>query len=136
MPHLIVEYSSNLQEQVDRDDLVREVHSAGLQTGIFPLGGIRVRLHEVSHYAIADCHPDNAFIHVQMRIGEGRDADTRRRAAELVFDRLTAYLEQVFQARPFGLSLELCEIDGNASFKKNNLHEHVKRRQDAGGGQD
>lgn len=136
MPHLIVEYSSNLQSRVDRQALVQEVHRAGLETGVFPIGGIRVRLHEIAHYAIADNHPDNGFIHIQMRIGEGRDAQTRRRAAQAVFDHLAEYLEPVFQASPFGLSVELCEIDGETSFKKNNMHEYVARRQAATGQSD
>ena len=129
MPHLIVEYSRNLENLVDKDELVQQVHRAGLATGVFPIGGIRVRLHEIAHYAIADRHPDNAFIHVQMRIGEGRDAATRRSCAQAVFDDLAAWLAPVFASSPFGLSVELCEIDGNSSFKKNNLHEHVELRQ-------
>jgi 5-carboxymethyl-2-hydroxymuconate isomerase len=71
VPHLIIEYSANLERAIDIPRLVAAVHAAALETGVFPIGGIRTRAERRDAYAVADSHPDNAFIHVQARIGVG-----------------------------------------------------------------
>jgi len=43
MPHLIVEYSANLERDVDISRVVAAIHAAALETGVFPIGGIRTR---------------------------------------------------------------------------------------------
>lgn len=129
MPHLIVEYSANLRGHVDVQRLVDALHQSALSTGVFPLGGTRTRAVERSIYRIADGHPDNGFVHVTMRIGHGRDLETRKRAGQAVFDALCAQLAPVFEKRPLGISFEVQELDPVLNFKHNNLHEYVKARQ-------
>lgn len=132
MPHIIVEYSANIRGRIGPEKLIECVHQAALRTGVFPIGGTRTRAAERAFYRIADGHPDNAFVHVTLRIGHGRDLETRRRAAEEVFGEVCKFLESLFQGSPLGISLEVQEIDPAVSLKKNNLHEHVRARQ-AGG---
>ena len=129
MPHIIVEYSANIRRQIGPDNLVECVHQAALRTGVFPIGGTRTRAAERSCYRIADSHPDNAFVHITLRIRHGRDLETRRRVAEEVFREVCKFLEALFQGSPLGISLEVQEIDPAVSLKKNNLHEHVRARQ-------
>ena len=134
MPHIVVEYSGNLRARIRPEDLIACIHEAALRTGVFPVGGTRTRAAERSCYRIADGEPDNAFVHVVMRIAHGRDLATRRRVGEEVFDALCKYLGGVFEHSPLGISLEIQEIDPTVSWKKNNLHEYVQRRQGAAAG--
>lgn len=131
MPHLIVEYSANLEGDLDMTAVLDALHAAALETGVFPIGGLRVRGARRDLYKIADGHADNAFIHVQARIGAGRAADVRQKAAEQIFEALKAATAGVFERRPLGLSLEVIEIDPVGTLKHNNLHEAVAKR--AGG---
>ncbi|KAB2920361.1 MAG: 5-carboxymethyl-2-hydroxymuconate Delta-isomerase [Hyphomicrobiaceae bacterium] len=128
MPHLIIEYSANLDSVLDIARLVSALHEAALETGVFPLGGIRTRAERREVYAIADRHPDNAFIHVQARIGAGRPPDVREKAAAHIFDRLKGETAGVFASRPLGLTFEIVEIDPVGSLKHNNLHEIAAAR--------
>ena len=132
MPHVVVEYSANLRTRADVPALLRRLHDTAIATGVFPPGGTRTRAAERTDYVIADGHPDNAFVHVTLRIGHGRDLDTRRRAAQQVFDALCAELAPAFDATPLAISFEVQEIDPALSFKHNNLHDHVEARR-AGG---
>ena len=77
------------------------------------------------------CDPANAFVHVELRIGAGRDLATRERAAKHMFDALTAALADAFERTPIGISLELNEIVPETSHKRNNLHEYVEKRRNA-----
>jgi 5-carboxymethyl-2-hydroxymuconate isomerase len=128
MPHLIMEYSANLDAAIDLQHLVKTLHTAALKTGVFPIGGIRVRVERRDVYLIADGHPDNAFIHLTARIGEGRDLATKRKAGEAIFAALCDELAPVFAKRGLGISFDIVEIADDMSFKKNNLHEHVAAR--------
>jgi 5-carboxymethyl-2-hydroxymuconate isomerase len=131
MPHIVVEYSDNVSSRISIDDLVECIHQAALRTGVFPVGGTRTRAAKRSCYRIADGHPDNAFVHVVLRIAQGRDLATRRRVGEEVFGSACRYLEALLEDTPLGISLEIQEIDPEVSWKKNNLHEYVRQRQGA-----
>jgi 5-carboxymethyl-2-hydroxymuconate isomerase len=128
MPHLIVEYSANLEGVVDFAGLVRQIHEAALETGVFPIGGTRTRAERRDVYRVADGHVDNGFIHVQARIGTGRTPEVRQKTAEHIFARLKTATADVFAKRPLGLTLEIVEIDPVGSMKHNNLHEIVEAR--------
>ncbi len=132
MAHIVIEHSSNLRGRLDLSRLIQAVHQAAIATGIFPIGGMRTRAYETQSYRIADGHPDNAFVHLSIRVGHGRDLATRRRACERIFDAACDELAGLFASIPLGVSVEMQELDPELSFKKNNLHEYVKRRQ-AGG---
>ena len=128
MAHIVIEYSGNLRGQFDLDGFLRAVHGAALATGVFPIGGIRTRAYEAKHYVIADGNPDNAFVHISLRVGHGRDVDTRKRACEAIFAVACQQLRAVYERLPLGIALEMQEIDPVLTFKKNNLHEYVKQR--------
>jgi 5-carboxymethyl-2-hydroxymuconate isomerase len=127
--HIVIEYSAGLRGRLDLSAFLATVHQAALATGVFPIGGIRTRAYEAEHYVIADGHPDNAFVHLTLKVGHGRDLETRKRACETIFDAACRHLAPLFAARPLGISLEMQEIDPVLTHKKNNLHEYVKRRQ-------
>jgi 5-carboxymethyl-2-hydroxymuconate isomerase len=129
MAHIVVEYSANLGGQFDLDRFLRAIHGAALATGVFPIGGIRTRAYAAEHYVIADAHPDNAFIHVSLRVGHGRDVETRKRACEAIFATACDELAVIFDRLPLGIALEMQEIDPVLTFKKNNLHDYVKQRE-------
>ena len=128
MAHIVIEYSANLRGQLDLPVFLRTVHQAALATGVFPIGGIRTRAYEARDYVIADANPDNAFVHISLRVGHGRDVDTRKRACEVIFAAAVQELEGLYERLPLGIALEMQEIDPVLTFKKNNLHEYVKQR--------
>ena len=126
MPHFTLEYSANLDARVDMDKVVEVVRKAAVETGIFPLGGIRVRAVSCEHYAIADGNPHHGFIAMLLRIGEGRDLATRKKAGEHVFKALSDYLDPVFANSNFALSFDIQINDKEMSWKRNNIHEALK----------
>jgi 5-carboxymethyl-2-hydroxymuconate isomerase len=128
LPHLIVEYSANIEDRIALDELLEKLHARALETGVFPLGGLRVRAHRAEHYLIADKAPDNGFVHVTAMIGHGRALDVQQRAAEQLFAALTEHLAQLFSASPLAISLNVQEFHPVLNFKQNNLHEYVKKR--------
>jgi 5-carboxymethyl-2-hydroxymuconate isomerase len=127
MPHLNIEYSANLEEVLDVQALVDTIHQTALETGIFPLGGVRTRAEARKHYRIANGDPRAGYVHMMVRIGSGRDLETRRNAGDRIFAALCAFTEAIYESRPLALSFELHEIPPELAWRKNNLHELVKK---------
>lgn len=126
MPHFSIEYSASLDARVDMGEVVEVVRKAAVETGIFPLGGIRVRAVRCQHYAIADGNPHFGFLDMVLRLGEGRDLATRKKAGEHIFRALSAHLDPVFAGTKFALSFDMQINDKETSWKRNNIHDALK----------
>ena len=126
MPHFTIEYSANLDARVDMAEIVEVVRKAAVETGIFPIGGIRVRAVKCEHYAVADGNPQHGFLAMVLRLGEGRDLAARKKAGEHIFKALSAHLDPVFAETKFALSFDMQINDKDTSWKRNNIHEALK----------
>lgn len=125
MPHLIVEYSANIEDELGLDALMCRLRDRAVETGVFPLPGIRVRAARRDRYVIADGNPEHAFVHLTVRIGHGRAPEVRREVADRLFEVLCDHLGETAARRGLGLSLEVQEIDPVGSLKRNNLHQRL-----------
>ncbi|KAA0076626.1 5-carboxymethyl-2-hydroxymuconate Delta-isomerase [Tardiphaga sp. P9-11] len=126
MPHFTIEYSANLDEAIDMSALCEVVRNAAVQTGIFPLGGIRVRAIRCEHYAIADGRAGLSFLDILLRIGEGRSLEVRQKAGEQIFQTVSSHLETVFASGRFALSFDMQINDSATSWKRNTIHDLLK----------
>lgn len=126
MPHLIVEYSANIEEDLQLPELLTRLRDCAVATGVFPLGGIRLRGARRDHYLIADGDPTNAFVHLTARIGQGRTLEVRESVVQALFEVLCSHLDELYAERGLGISIEIQEIDAATSLKKNNLHERQR----------
>lgn len=126
MPHLTIEYSANVAGAVDLDRFCVVMRDAMLDTGLFELGGIRVRALEARYYAIADGDPRNGFVHMALRIGAGRSTEDKKRAGETIFATATRFLEEQFATPHFALSFAMSELDEQLSWKKNSMHARLR----------
>jgi len=126
MPHFTIEYSANLDGRLDIGAVCEVVRKAAVETGIFPLGGIRVRAIKCEHYAIADGNPNLGFLSMVLRLGEGRDLAARKKAGEHIFKALSSHLDPVFAQSKFALSFDMQINDKETSWKRNNIHEALK----------
>jgi len=126
MPHLIVDYSANLAARCDLSAVRDVLYEAAIESGIFPLGGIRVRFHEAQLYALADLHPDNAYLSLVIRLGAGRSYSVKRAAGESIFEALKDYFADELAGGYFMLSVDMVENNSNLSFKANGVHARLK----------
>src|SRR5580692_9335879 len=109
MPHLIVEYSANLDDQIDIQKLIEAVHQAALRTGVFEVAAVRTRAERRDYYVIADGHEDNAFVAISVRVAPGRPPETRKRLGQEIFDAACEFLQKTYDSTPIGISLEVQE---------------------------
>ncbi|MEO0378994.1 MAG: 5-carboxymethyl-2-hydroxymuconate isomerase [Pseudomonadota bacterium] len=125
MPHIILEYSANLEEKLDMAALCVALKDAAAATGVFPPAGVRVRAHKADHVVIADGDPDHGFIDITIRLAAGRDAAAKTHATDAVFEAARAFTAALMASSPFMLSLELREIDPEFSRKVSSIRDYL-----------
>ncbi|MGN6319326.1 5-carboxymethyl-2-hydroxymuconate Delta-isomerase [Trinickia sp.] len=132
MPHLTLEYSSNLADEASIAQLCRELACTlaaqrDNDQPVFPLGGIRVRALRCDHYCIADGRaPDAAFLHGNLKIAAGRSDAVKRATGDAIFEVVKTYFAAQFERHGLALSLEINEFSDAGAWKHNNLHARLK----------
>jgi 5-carboxymethyl-2-hydroxymuconate isomerase len=126
MPHLIIEYSRNIEDRIDIGAICEKAKEAILATGLFEVGAVRVRAHVTDAYAIADSHPDNGFMDIIFRIGTGRTPSEKKLAGEAILAAVETQVTALLARPHFALSLEINEIDPEFSWRKNVMHSRLR----------
>ncbi|MDG1239501.1 5-carboxymethyl-2-hydroxymuconate Delta-isomerase [Planktomarina sp.] len=125
MPHLTVQYSQNLDHDVDMGEFCSVMNAAMQETGVFPLAGIRVRAHPMPQYSVADGHSKNAFVDMVLRMGEGRSDATKSEVGAFLMARAEAVFAPLLVEPYFALSLEIGMISKPFSWKTNSINTRI-----------
>lgn len=126
MPHFHIDYSANLETAVDFKSLCSVLRLAAIETGVFPLAGVRVRASPCPHFSIADGDPQHGFIDISVRLRAGRPLELRKAATDTVFAAAEAFLAPVIKQQSIALSLEMRNIDPDLSPKVGSIRAFLK----------
>ena len=130
MPHLIVEYSENLEQALDMGAFCNHMREAACTINAFPKAGIRVRAFSARHYSIADGNAAHGFIDISIRLRAGRSQDVKRAAVQTLFQAAEEFVADYMRVRPLALSMEIRDIDPELSPKTGSIRAHLKDDQD------
>lgn len=125
MPHFHIDYSANLEERLKIADLLTVLRDAAMETGVFPLAGIRIRATACDHWVIADGNPDHAFLDISIRLRAGRPAESKKQATDHIFAAAEAFCADVMANSSFMLSLEMRDIDPELSPKASSIRKYL-----------
>lgn len=117
MPHFHIEYSANLETAINFSALCNTIRLAAIETGVFPMAGVRVRATPCPHYSIADGNTQHGFIDISIRLRAGRPDAVKKSATAAVFAAAEAFMAPIMATRPIALSLEMRDIDPDLSPK-------------------
>lgn len=126
MPHLIIDYSANLEEAIDMAGLCECLRIVATGLDAFPSAGVRVRAHAAQHYAIADGNPAHGYIDVSVRLRAGRELAVKQAATQALFAAAEAFIAPVMAIRPIALSFEMRDIDPDLSPKTGTIRDHLE----------
>jgi 5-carboxymethyl-2-hydroxymuconate isomerase len=128
MPHLVILYTANLDQETDMTALCRSLADTmlGVQDDggaqVYPTGGTRVLAYPAPHYAVADGKADYAFVYLNLRMARGRSEATKKRAGDALLMRTKAHFQPVFMQRHIGITLQIDEGAEVFDGKHSNLH--------------
>jgi 5-carboxymethyl-2-hydroxymuconate isomerase len=117
MPHILVEYSSNLASRVEIAGLIGALHGVVVESGLFEPAAVRTRALPRDVYLVADGAPDNVFLHVTARIRAGRSIENRRSLGESLLEAAKTAVAAALPSTPIALSVEVHEIDPEMLFR-------------------
>ena len=119
MPHLTLEYTDNLQ--VDVQPFLARLHAEVVATGAINLKGIKSRAIRHTEYRIADGNPDYAFVHVNLLIREGRSIEIQKEAARRVMAVLKDTFGHRFDKGYLSLSVDIKEMREGIALTDHNI---------------
>ncbi len=122
MPHLVILYTAQLDQQVEMKALCRQLadtmltvkDEAGKQ--VFPTGGTRVLAYPAPHYAVADGGAagqaaggdgDYAFVYLNLRMGRGRSEATQQAAGEALIKVVKEFFAPLMATQHMGVTLQI-----------------------------
>lgn len=129
MPHLVLLYSPDLENDVDVQGLCRALannmlgHCDENGKAVFPTGGTRVLAYPAAHSAVADGKGDYGFLYANLRIGAGRSKGVHTAVGDSLLEVLRTYMNPVINSRPVGLTLQIDESTNQVyDGKHSSLH--------------
>ncbi|MFC8181786.1 hypothetical protein ACFULT_23185 [Rhodococcus sp. NPDC057297] len=113
MPHIAIEYTSNLEGHLNVQDVVDALHSTAQQMDIFPQWGIRTFATAVENSRVAEdvFGGENGYVHVRVKVAGGRDDATLTKIIDGLHGALSSSLSTLCSERPVGFQLEVFRFD-------------------------
>ncbi|TBR37998.1 5-carboxymethyl-2-hydroxymuconate Delta-isomerase [Marinomonas agarivorans] len=112
MPHCIIEYSQQLEKELDIKAMLLAVHQGAVASQLFTVSDIKVRaLPYTWHYAEAN---HNQFIHITVRLLKGRTPEQKKHLSESVLQSLSKLALPKISTL---LTVEVLDID-TSSYSK------------------
>jgi 5-carboxymethyl-2-hydroxymuconate isomerase len=134
MPHVVLQYTANLETEVDMPTLCREIAAVLVEQKdeaggpLFPIGGTRVLAYPAAVYAVADGKQDYGFCYINIRIASGRSEAAKQRAGDAVLAKVQARFAAAFDKKHIGVTIQIDESPGQVyDAKHSNLHPLFKK---------
>jgi 5-carboxymethyl-2-hydroxymuconate isomerase len=86
MPHLVLEYSANVPDPPDLDRVLERLHRTMATAGPFDLANVKSRVVRRECFRVADGAPERAFVHLNVAVLAGREAETLRVTAKALLE--------------------------------------------------
>lgn len=113
MPHLVIEYSRQLEDTISIATLVRNGQRAMTDTGLFNASAIKTRAVPYRDFVLGnDEGGDGRFIHAEVRILEGRTTEQKEALSAAIFNSLCESAPEVPE-----ISVEVRDMQ-KASYSK------------------
>jgi 5-carboxymethyl-2-hydroxymuconate isomerase len=126
MPHIIAEYSANLEDALDARALVNGLHQTMIDSGLADVAAIRTRAERRDNVCVGDADPANAFVHITARLRIGRTKEQQTAIAEALLASADKSLERAFKTHPIAVTVEIENID-NITARKNTVRDKAEK---------
>ncbi|MCB1775089.1 MAG: 5-carboxymethyl-2-hydroxymuconate Delta-isomerase [Gammaproteobacteria bacterium] len=111
MPHLTLEFSSNVRSDGDLTALFAGLHDVLEHTGGVRRANCKSRARVANEFLVGSGSSRDAFVHLDIRLLDGRTLDVRQRISQQARDLLTAWFEPSMQSLDLQVTVEVREID-------------------------
>lgn len=117
MPHLTIEYTSNLKPNSPFDELFARLHAALADLGGIKKANCKSRAVCIDQYFIGDGSAETAFVHVDVRILEGRPMSTKQEIGKQLLAILCESFPSPANVGGLQVTVEIRDIQRAVYFK-------------------
>lgn len=117
MPHLVLEYSSNLSQKKHLEQLFPLLHQTVALISSANLESCKTRVIEQTSYYIGDGQTSNAFVHLEIRLAEGRTLLVKKDLGEKMLEILRLHFSNSLKDFHLQITVEVKEFQKNLYFK-------------------
>lgn len=117
MPHLVLEFSSNVKEKGAFEPLFKELHQVLVHVASTQLESCKSRAVSRDVFYIGDGNPQNAFVHLDICLAEGRSLEVREEIGRLMLEILGRYFAKSLNDLNLQITVESREFPRNLYFK-------------------
>ncbi|WP_415885905.1 5-carboxymethyl-2-hydroxymuconate Delta-isomerase [Neptuniibacter sp. QD37_6] len=110
MPHLIIEYSKQIEDKVEITIVMERVFQGAVAANLFAETDIKVRTHAYEQHM--NGAGLNGFIHVSSRILSGRDTEQKTQLTQAVLTEL-----KTLGLKDLSITVEVLDIDRDSYAK-------------------
>ncbi len=117
MPQITLEYTSNITQAIDFNQLFSELHRI-----LSDIGGVRIencksRAVRRDNYLVGDGAISGAFVHVELSLVKGRSAEWIDRIGSLTLEKLEAAYDDSKNSLDLQITLHFSDLDRERYFK-------------------
>lgn len=116
MPHLTIEYSKNLEKEMDVHKLLHDVHNSLIDCPGIDMSRVKSRLHATDHVLNQKDAREVKMVHVMLAVLAGHEAEHRKSYGNTLFQTIKRFIpEKLIQTT--ALSVEVREMDRDFYFR-------------------
>jgi 5-carboxymethyl-2-hydroxymuconate isomerase len=97
MPHVVLEYSQNVEPLVESSRVLQALHAATQSSGLFDPNDVKTRAYPAEAFMVGEMGAQGSFAHAYIYLLEGRTAEQKIALAQRLKATLDAHLDAVNQ---------------------------------------
>jgi 5-carboxymethyl-2-hydroxymuconate isomerase len=117
MPHLTLEYSSTITQEVDFQALFLELHQMVAEQLDTLVANCKSRAYRLEEYLVAGGEAGTAFVHLHIRAFAGKPLEAKQRLGRESLRLLEAWYAPSLAEIPLQITVEISDIDQQTYFK-------------------
>ncbi|MBD1558448.1 5-carboxymethyl-2-hydroxymuconate isomerase [Vibrio sp. S9_S30] len=106
MPNLVMEYSNSVDERVNVQLLLEELHQVAISSGLFDVSSVKSRALRCHHWLVGDQEDSVDFIHITFELLCGRTEEQKRALSRQLMETLQQQASEVHS-----LTINVREMD-------------------------
>ncbi|NVZ19459.1 5-carboxymethyl-2-hydroxymuconate Delta-isomerase [Pseudomonas costantinii] len=120
MPHVYLEYTAGVGDNVDFKDACQRLHQALVEVSGLRLDLVKTRLVRYEDYFVGSCDERQQFIHLNVSTVTGKAGDDEKRHAisSALLDVMVEIFESVMLQQKVDLSVQVTEVPASGYVRR------------------
>lgn len=118
MPTFRLEYSTNVEERPEAQELFSKLHKRLAELGPFNVGSMKSRIIPHEEFFVSDGTRDQAFVHLELSMLPGRSTELRKQVSLALLEFIKEEFSGTAANKNCAFSVDIRELDGDTYSKE------------------